>query len=155
MRAVVFLLTYGLLIIPAWIFPMNRDVIDSLEKPSWSPPGMVIGFIWLVIYGLISLAMVVLSRNMGLRNLPLFWKVLATANYGFSILFFIGQAFSRNLLLSFLDTGLIAITAVLIAVTTWTYSPLAAGLLAPYALWTTFATYLSWVIYRLNSHISS
>ncbi|PFH88569.1 tryptophan-rich sensory protein [Bacillus sp. AFS088145] len=45
---------------------------------------------------------------------------------------------------------MLAVTAVLLIILTIPYSMLAAVLLIPYAVWTIFATYLSFNLYYLN-----
>ncbi|MBC9783711.1 tryptophan-rich sensory protein [Heliobacterium chlorum] len=147
---ITFLLTYFAFSITSWIFPMDRKWLESLDKPAWSPPGSVIGLAWVVIFGLISLAVALLQEKIGWRRLGGLWKGVFIANYLFNQLFIIGQSFSRNLLLSFLDTAAIAVTAFVLVFVTWSYSRLASILFIPYALWSGFATFLSYAIYRLN-----
>ncbi|MBM7866162.1 tryptophan-rich sensory protein [Heliobacterium gestii] len=146
----VFFLAYVAFSALSWLFPMDRKWIESLEKPAWSPPGMVIGIGWVIIFALISLAVAILYDKVGLRRLGLTWKAVFLANWVFNQLFYIGQSFSRNLFYSFLDTAAIAVTAILLVFASWPYSRPAALLFAPYALWSSFATALAWTIYRLN-----
>ncbi|MZP29860.1 tryptophan-rich sensory protein [Heliobacterium undosum] len=146
----VFFLNYVAFTALSWIFPMDRKWLASLEKPSWSPPGMVVGMAWMIIFALISLAVALLWDKVGLRRIGLSWKAVFLANWFFNQLFYIGQSFSRNLFYSFLDTAAIAVTATLLVFVSWPYSRAAALLFAPYALWSSFATALAWAIYRLN-----
>ncbi|EEM41129.1 hypothetical protein bthur0004_29200 [Bacillus thuringiensis serovar sotto str. T04001] len=83
---IVFLLTYGLFYVSSVLFPINRTWYDALEKPSWTPPGMTIGMIWAVLFGLIALSVAIIYNNYGFKP-KTFWFVFLL-NYIFN------QAFS-------------------------------------------------------------
>ena len=59
--------------------------------------------------------------------------------------------FSKHLLgFSVVDAGLIAITVLIMVIVVWPHSKLAALLLFPYLGWISFATYLTYVIFKMN-----
>ncbi len=64
---IVFLLTYGLFYVSSVLFPIDRTWYDALEKPSWTPPGMTIGMIWAVLFGLIALSVAIIYNNYGFK----------------------------------------------------------------------------------------
>jgi translocator protein len=49
------------------------------------------------------------------------------------------------------DSAALTVVNVGLVGSAWSVRRLAAVLLVPYLLWTAFATFLSWTIYRLNS----
>jgi len=51
---------------------------------------------------------------------------------------------------AFLDALCILITVGFLMAFTWSYSRMSSLLLVPYLLWVSFATYLNFIIYRLN-----
>lgn len=83
---IVFLLTYGLFYVSSILFPIDRAWYDALEKPSWTPPGMTIGIVWAVLYGLIALSVAIIYNKYGFKP-KTFWFIFLL-NYIFN------QAFS-------------------------------------------------------------
>ena len=69
---IVFLLTYGLFYVSSVLFPIDRTWYDALEKPFWTPPGMTIGMIWAVLFGLIALSVAIIYNNYGFKP-KTFW----------------------------------------------------------------------------------
>jgi translocator protein len=57
---------------------------------------------------------------------------------------------AHSLRLATLDSALLAATMGTLVVVAWKIRRLAALLLVPYALWTVFATALSWRLWRMN-----
>lgn len=122
---------------------------DTLAKPSWTPPGNVIGTVWTFLYASMGLAAwLVWRRGEGrpLRlALTLFGAQLAL-NVLWSALFFgarsPGAAFAEIVLLW------IAVLATLVAF--WRISRPAGALLVPYLGWVAFAGFLNLRIWQLN-----
>jgi benzodiazapine receptor len=119
----------------------------SLNKPSFAPPGSVIGTVWLILYTLMGI------------SLYLVWtakkeKKLAISVFGFQLFL--------NALWSFLFFGLksplygltciilmwISILATIILF--YKIEKKAAYLLVPYLLWVSIATLLNYLILMLN-----
>lgn len=145
---IVFLLTYGLFYVSSVLFPIDRTWYDALEKPSWTPPGMTIGMIWAVLFGLIALSVTIIYNNYGFKP-KTFW-FLFLLNYIFNQAFSYFQFSQKNLFLATVDCLLVAITTLLLIMFSSNLSKVSVWLLIPYFLWTTFATYLSWTIYSMN-----
>ncbi len=119
----------------------------TLAKPSWNPPNWIFAPVWTTLYVLMGVAAWLAWRNRGFRGrtAALFWSQLVL-NALWSILFFgmenPGAAFVEVVLLW-----------VLIAATVRDFarsSGIAAGLMAPYLAWVTFASALNFAIWRLN-----
>ncbi|KAB2953377.1 tryptophan-rich sensory protein [Heliorestis acidaminivorans] len=146
-----FLATYVAYFLPSILFPMDSRWLASLQKPTWSPPGAIVGLAWMIVYGMIALSVALLHTKVGWRNLGWLWKGSFIVNLLLVFIYFAGQTVSKNLFLSFLNTALIAGTAFLLVFFAWPYYRVSALLFLPYALWSSFATYLAWAIYRLNA----
>ena len=119
----------------------------QLSKPSWAPPAWVFGPVWTVLYGLMGIAAWLVWRSPGPKRaaLTLFGAQLV-ANALWSCLFF---AWHRGALAAVEILVLLALIAAMI-VAFWRISRLAALLLVPYLLWVSFASVLTWVVWRSN-----
>jgi tryptophan-rich sensory protein len=128
---------------------MPGEWYASLKKPSWNPPGWIFGPVWTALYIMMGMAawLVWLRGGFATRRKPLtlFLAQLAL-NAIWTPLFFgfhwMGIAFAEILLLW------LAIGATLLAFRP--VSPVAAGLLAPYLGWVSFAAALNFTLWRLN-----
>ena len=122
---------------------------DGLRKPSWTPPSWIFGPVWTILYASMAVAAWLVWRRRGLAGarLPLsLFGVQLALNLAWSGIFFAmrrpGLAFGEILLLW------MAILATSLAF--GGISRRAAGLLAPYLAWVTFAAALNFAIWRLN-----
>jgi len=122
---------------------------QQLLRPTWAPPGWLFGPVWTLLYTLMALAAWLVWREQGLRGagpaLGLFLLQLL-ANALWTWLFFrwrLGAAAFAEVLLLW----------VLILATTLAFGrvrPLAAALLLPYLGWVSFASVLTWAIWKRN-----
>lgn len=125
---------------------------QSLVRPPWAPPGWLFGPVWTLLYILMAISAWLVWRRRGFRKagpaLSLFLFQLSV-NALWTWLFFVwrqgGLAFAEILLL----WSLILITAILF----WRHSRVAAALLLPYLAWVSFASALTWAIWKGNPHI--
>lgn len=121
----------------------------ELARPSWAPPAWLFGPVWSALYVLMALSAWLVWRDRGFTGariaLVLFIVQLA-ANALWSWLFFAwhqgGLAFAEVLVLWCLIVATI--------VSFQRISILAAVLLYPYLAWSTFASALTFAIWRLN-----
>jgi tryptophan-rich sensory protein len=122
----------------------------SLNFPSFTPPGYVIGLVWTVIFILTMIsALLVWNGIVSRRKLSIIgWLFILNAvlNITWSWLFF-GQHLIAPAVIEAACLG--ASVIVLIAFIAPISRP-AAWLLAPYAIWVSFATYLTYSIWSLN-----
>ena len=119
----------------------------ELNKPSWAPPAWVFGPVWSTLYALMGVAAWLVWRSPGSHAmaLGLFVAQLA-ANALWSWLFF---AWHRGALAALEVLVLLAlILATIVAFSR--ISRLAALLLVPYLLWVSFASVLTWTLWRSN-----
>jgi tryptophan-rich sensory protein len=122
----------------------------NILKPSYTPQGSIIGAIWTVIYILTAISLIVFIKKAGGRSvfLPAVGMFILNGlfNASWSYIFF-----TKHLLrLAFIDALLIWITVLILILLTWPIARLSSILLFPYFLWTSFATFLTYEIYRLN-----
>lgn len=121
----------------------------ELVRPGWAPPPWVFGPVWTTLYALMAVAAWLVWRERGWAgarvSLVLFVAQLAV-NALWTWLFFAWR-------LGALASAEIVLLWVLLLVTIarfWRVRPLAGALLLPYLAWVTFATALSFSIWRLN-----
>lgn len=120
----------------------------ELRKPTWQPSGATIGAVWSVLYVSIATAgsMLWLRRRRAGPELATLFVTQSLLNAAWTLLFTRAKrpdlAAADCVALTAVNVGLVA--------SAWRVRRLAALLLVPYLLWTAFATFLSWTIYRLN-----
>lgn len=122
---------------------------STLSRPSWAPPGWLFGPVWSVLYVLMAVAAWLVWRARGFGGasiaLTLFVAQLA-ANALWSWLFFVyhqgGLAFAEVLLL-WCGIGATVVSF-------WRISLVAGLLLLPYLAWVSFASALTFAVWRLN-----
>lgn len=122
----------------------------SLQRPSFTPPGSIIGIVWTLIYILSAASLIQVFRTAYRK--PYFSLIIGLyilngiINAAWSYVFFL-----RHLLMyAVIDAVLIAFTVLIMILSAWQYSKLSAFLLVPYFLWASFATFLSYAIFKLN-----
>ncbi len=129
------------------------DWYEMLHKPSWTPPNWLFAPVWTILYGMMGVAAWQVWRAKDSSG-ESSRKPAAVALFVFQILLnglwsWIFFAF-HQLLASALE---IALLWVLIGLTILAFAKVkasAAWLLTPYWVWVTFATCLSFSIFRLN-----
>ncbi|MFN0069394.1 MAG: TspO/MBR family protein [Limisphaerales bacterium] len=132
------------------VFVSTGDWYASLIKPAWNPPGWVFGPAWTLLYLLMGTAAWLVWREGGWKAQarPLGWFLLQwLLNALWTPLFF---GLHRP------DLALVEIVAfwLVLAVTVtsfWRVKKTAGVLLLPYLGWVSFATFLNFTIWRLNS----
>lgn len=126
----------------------DEDWYLTLEKPSWQPPGQVFGPVWGVLYAAQAVAAWLVWKRGGSASRPALrlHGAQLLLNAGWSLLFFGMHRLSWALVE-------IAVLWVAIAATIRAFrrhSRGAAWLLVPYLAWVSFASVLTWEIWRRN-----
>ena len=126
-----------------------RAFYADLVKPAWAPPGWLFGPVWTALYLLMGVAAWLVWRTAGWGGAPgalsLFLGQLA-CNAAWSWFFF---AWRRGALAF---AGIVLLLGLIVA-TLFAFAHvhrLAAGLLLPYLAWVTFATALTYALWRAN-----
>jgi len=119
----------------------------QLSKPSWAPPAWVFGPVWSTLYALMGVAAWLVWRSPGPKGVALSWfGAQLAANALWSWLFF---AWHRGAMASVEVLVLLALIVATV-VTFGRISRMAALLLVPYLLWVSFASVLTWTVWRSN-----
>ena len=119
----------------------------QLNKPSWSPPAGVFGPVWSALYVLMGIAAWLVWRSPGSKRMALsLFVAQLVANALWSWLFF---AWHRGALAAVEVLFLWALIVATVAAF-WRVHRLAALLLVPYLLWVSFASVLTWTVWRSN-----
>lgn len=121
---------------------------QTIEKPSWNPPGWLFSPVWTTLYILMGIAVALIwHSNHALRNKAITLFVIQFIfNLGWSFIFFNqhqpGWAFAE----------IIVMLILIVATTIYFYKikPAAAYLMIPYIMWVSFASVLNGTIWMLN-----
>jgi tryptophan-rich sensory protein len=121
----------------------------QLAKPGWAPPAWVFGPVWSVLYLLMAIAAWLVWRERGRPGQALalgLFVVQLAANALWSWLFF---GWYRGAL-AFAEVLVLLALVVATAVAFGRIQRTAGWLLAPYVAWVSFASALTWVVWRSN-----
>lgn len=131
----------------------NERWYTSLNKPSWQPPPEAFPVVWSTLYATTAATSVAVLNELDRRGdeeeAAAYRKALAAnmaLNGAWSWLFFR----AHNLAASTIGAGVLAANTIALARRAGRVAPRFGRLLAPYALWTSFATVLAGVVWRLN-----
>lgn len=132
-------------------FGDRSEWYTNLKKPSFNPPNYLFGIVWPILYLLMAISAFAVWTKTGITKEPIpltvFFIQLAL-NFIWTLIF--GKA--KDLLAAFVEIIVliffILLTMVLfLRVKGRAWTPI---LLVPYLAWVSFATALSWELYRLN-----
>ncbi len=121
----------------------------SLNQPPFSPPDWLFAPVWSILYILmfVSLIMILKDGNIKEKSAPLtLFGLQLVFNLLWTPTFFVNKNISGALIVSILLVILVYQTIR----NFYPYSKTAAMFLIPYLLWTMFALYLNFGIWRLN-----
>lgn len=125
---------------------------EQLVRPVWAPPGWVFGPVWTVLYLMMGIAAWLVWKRSGFAGagmvLILFCVQLAV-NALWSWLFFSWKLGA----IAFADTLLLWVLIVATSVFFWKQSRLAGLMLLPYLAWVTYASVLTYSVWRLNQDL--
>jgi benzodiazapine receptor len=128
----------------------NLNWFDGLKQPAFSPPKAVFGPAWTTLYLLMGAAHYLVQKQeaqpAATRAAQILYGLQLGLNALWSILFFGRRAPGAALV----EIGLLWVAIVLTIVAFARISRVAALLLVPYLIWTTFAVVLNAAIWRLN-----
>ena len=131
-------------------FPSIASWYMFLEKPSFTPPDWLFGPVWSTLYVLMGISLFLVVRHAikgsSIRAVQLFFLQLFL-NLLWSIVFFGSHSIGGGLVVIITMWFLIVLTILKFA----KISQTASLLLLPYLAWVTFATYLNFAIFMLNS----
>jgi len=124
----------------------GMDWYETINLPSWTPPGYIIGIVWTIIFILTAISALIVWKKPRNWLIIIIFLINAFLNVFWSYLFFnqhlIGAAFFEAVILD--------ITVFILIFLIWPLSKLASLLLLPYGLWTAFASFLTLVVWFMN-----
>ena len=122
----------------------------SMNKPPLSPPGWMFPVVWTILYVMMGVAAYFVITSGAdsslIRKAMMLYAAQLIFNFFWSILFF------KLSLYLFAFIELMAMWAIIIVCTVFFFlaSRTAGLLMLPYLLWSTFAAYLNFAVYRLS-----
>lgn len=134
-----------------WIFSTGAIAWSrTLANPTWSPPGPVIGTVWVVLFALMAGAIyrVDLSADAARRTTA---RVAILAQYIVNMSWTWAYFGLRNVPNGFYVTVVAWVLCVGVIIAAWRASRMAGYLLLPLQGWLTFALFLSWTTWQMNS----
>jgi benzodiazapine receptor len=121
----------------------------QLSKPNWAPPANLFGPVWSALYFLMGVAAWLVWREKRAKGLAValtLFIVQLIANALWSWLFFAW----RKGAFAFIEVLILSALIVATAIAFWRIRKLAGVLLIPYIAWVSFASALTFSIWRLN-----
>ena len=134
-----------------WTAQSVKTWYPTLNKPSFRPPNWVFGPVWTTLYAMMAVAMFTVSERREadpavLRAAKILWGVQLLLNLLWSYLFF-GR---RSPLAGLVEIVMLWVAIVATIVAFAKVSRGAALLMVPYLLWVSFASFLTFEIWRRN-----
>jgi translocator protein len=119
-----------------------------LNKPQYSPSGRFISTVWVILYTLMGTAsyLVWRSRSPGSKSALVVYATQLLVNALWSAAFFGMRSTSSGLIV----IGVLWTMIVATIKRFWSISRPSALLMVPYLVWTSFAAYLNYSIWKLN-----
>lgn len=121
-----------------------------MNKPPLSPPGWLFPIVWSILYVTMGLASYILLTSGAERELIvralIFYGIQLVLNFFWSILFFNFSLF----LWALIELLAMWVTVIITAALFFRADPTAGWLMLPYVLWTGFAAYLNYAVYKLS-----
>jgi tryptophan-rich sensory protein len=142
-------ITFAAAAIGAWGSADSSSFYAELARPSWAPPAWLFGPVWTALYALMAVSAWLVWRARGFaaaRSALLLFIAQLVANALWSWLFFAWHQGALAFVEVLVLWGLIVATVVAFH----RCSRLAAFLLYPYLAWVTFASVLTFAVWRLN-----
>ncbi|MGI8486161.1 MAG: TspO/MBR family protein [Thermomicrobiales bacterium] len=126
-----------------------KEWYPTLEKPSFNPPASIFGPVWTVLYTMMGIADHIVAQKgdtENVNNARTIYRIQLGLNTLWSVLFF-GR---RSPIAGLINIVVLWVAILMTVVAFARISRLAALLLVPYLLWSTFAMVLNAAIWRLN-----
>ena len=134
----------------AWVLSGNMsDIYQALNKPPLSPPGVIFGIVWTVLYLIMGLSLYLVRiqrESQGRSNALILFALQLAVNFCWPLLFFSLQKYCLSVIWLFLLLILAAAATILF----YRQNSTAGRLMLPYLLWCIFAAYLNIGICILN-----
>lgn len=127
----------------------DRSWYDGINKPSFTPPGWIIGLVWTVLFTLMGIALyfVWVAPSSNIRTIALIlFGIQFIFNLLWSYLFF-GM---NNPFASLIEIFFLLIFILVTGIYFYYVNKFAGYLLIPYFIWVGFASFLNYTLWKLN-----
>jgi tryptophan-rich sensory protein len=127
----------------------NSDWYKNLNKPKFNPPSWVFAPVWTLLFTLMGIALyfVWMSPSSNLRTFAL---ILFGVQFLFNILWSFSFFDLENPIYGLINIFVLDILILMTGFYFFRVSLVSGYLLIPYFIWTGFASFLNWTIFRLN-----
>jgi len=112
---------------------------DSLDTPSWTPPGSWFGPVWTLLYAAMAVAALIVLLKVGFGREIVVFALQLALNLAWPVVFFGWHRLWLSAVIIVVLIPAIAVCTVLF----WRVSPVAGALLVPYLAWVTYAATLN------------
>ncbi|MEM1085613.1 MAG: TspO/MBR family protein [Verrucomicrobiota bacterium] len=129
------------------VFGPPGEWYAGLEKPSWNPPPWIFGPVWTALYLMIAVAAWLVWRKDGWKRPMALYFIQLALNAAWTPIFFGAHQLGWALF----EIMLLWVAILLTALAFCPVHRVAALLLVPYLCWVSFATFLNFTLWRLNS----
>lgn len=122
---------------------------DTLNKPTWNPPNWIFAPVWTTLYGLMGIAVWLVWRGgdrKDVKSAITMFTIQLVLNSVWSVLFF-GMQNPGGALIEIVVLWLAIVATTILF---FRRSAIAGGLMTPYLLWVSFASFLNFTIWNLN-----
>lgn len=144
------LAVFAVAILGNWLTRGGMDWYETISLPAFTPPGSIIGAVWTTIFVLTAISAIIFWGKAS-RGRRFSWTVVFFILNGLINIFWSFLFFNRHLLgAAVFEAGVLDLSVIALIILIWPVSRLASILLMPYVAWTTFATYLTYVVWSLN-----
>lgn len=143
------LLCFGAAALGGFASANASDFYRELVRPSWAPPGWLFGPVWSALYAMMGVAAWLVWRARGFsgaRTALVLFLVQLAANALWTWLFFVWRMGA----LGFAEILVLWVLILATLVAFWRISRVAGALLVPYLAWVSFASVLTWAMWRGN-----
>lgn len=125
----------------------NFTSYSMLEKPFFSPPGILFPIVWTILYTLMGVSYGILKVNSLVdKKINIIYYSQLIVNLLWTIFFFV----LKWRLFSFIWILLLIVLVIIMIKEFYNKNKLAGFLQIPYLLWILFAAYLNFTIYLIN-----
>lgn len=143
-------LTLGAGLFAKFLINGTTSIYETFNLPPLSPPGVVFGIVWSILYVLMGIALYAVRESKGNENLKTdAYRVFAIQlilNVGWPIVFFVFRAYLLSVIWLCVLIGFVFAALRLF----WTINKCGGRLMIPYLIWCLYALYLNVGIYILN-----
>jgi benzodiazapine receptor len=128
----------------------GMDWYKTIKLPSFTPPGSIIGAVWTTIFILTAISAIIFWGKAP-RDGRFWWVLGFFILNGLLNIFWSYLFFNRHWIgAAVWEAGVLDLSVIVLIILIWPISRWASILLIPYTAWTTFATYLTYVVWSLN-----